>query len=102
MASMARSTSRCTVKAAAFAYMKKALKRHGSPQAITTDGLRSLGRGKTKMSKSDPSDNVRFVGHSGTAAHKPKSWKADVPYNVDSMAAIVVGNLKPAVPDTTT
>jgi len=28
-------------KAAALRFMKKALKRHGSPAAITTDGLRS-------------------------------------------------------------
>ena len=30
-------------KAAAFKFIKKALKRHGSPRAITTDGLRSYG-----------------------------------------------------------
>ena len=30
-------------KAAALTFMKKALKRHGSPEAITTDGLRSYG-----------------------------------------------------------
>ena len=28
-------------KVAALTFMKKALKRHGSPEAITTDGLRS-------------------------------------------------------------
>jgi putative transposase len=30
-------------KAAALTFMKKAPKRHGSPEAITTDGLRSCG-----------------------------------------------------------
>ncbi|UVO50216.1 DDE-type integrase/transposase/recombinase [Sphingomonas sp. SUN019] len=30
-------------KAAALAFIKKALKRHGSPEKITTDGLRSYG-----------------------------------------------------------
>jgi putative transposase len=30
-------------KKAALVFMKKALKRHGSPKAITTDGLRSYG-----------------------------------------------------------
>ena len=30
-------------KDAALTFMKKALKRHGSPEAITTDGLRSYG-----------------------------------------------------------
>ena len=30
-------------KGAALTFMKKALKRHSSPEAITTDGLRSYG-----------------------------------------------------------
>ena len=30
-------------KALALSFMRKALKRHGSPEAITTDGLRSKG-----------------------------------------------------------
>ena len=30
-------------KAAALVFIKKALKRHGSPKAVTTDGLRSYG-----------------------------------------------------------
>lgn len=31
-------------KAAALEFIKKAMKRHGSPKAITTDGLRSYRR----------------------------------------------------------
>nr|WP_311731920.1 DDE-type integrase/transposase/recombinase [Sphingomonas sp. BK069] len=34
---------------AALAFMKKALKRHGSPEAITTDGLRSYGAALTEL-----------------------------------------------------
>jgi transposase-like protein len=34
-------------KAAALTFIKKALKRHGSPEAITTDGLRSYGQRST-------------------------------------------------------
>lgn len=33
--------TRARDKAAAMAFMKKAMKRHGSPEVITTDGLRS-------------------------------------------------------------
>ena len=35
------SSPRRVTKAAALKFIKKALKRHGSPKAITTDGLRS-------------------------------------------------------------
>jgi len=34
-------------KGAALAFMKKAMKRHGSPEAITTGGLRSYGAAMT-------------------------------------------------------
>ena len=34
-------------KAAALSFMKRALKRHGSPESITTDGLRSYGAAMT-------------------------------------------------------
>jgi putative transposase len=36
-------------KAAALRFMKKALKRHGSPEAITTDGLRSYKAAMTEV-----------------------------------------------------
>jgi len=36
-------------KAAALAFMKKALKRHGSPEVITTDGLRSYGAATNEL-----------------------------------------------------
>ena len=36
-------------KAAALTFMKKALKRHGSPEAITTDGLRSYGAAMSEL-----------------------------------------------------
>jgi putative transposase len=36
-------------KAAALGSMKKALKRHGSPQIITTDGLRSYRAAMTQL-----------------------------------------------------
>lgn len=36
-------------KAAALAFMKKTMKRHGSPERITTDGLRSYGAAMDQM-----------------------------------------------------
>jgi putative transposase len=33
--------------------MKKALKRHGSPEAITADGLRSYGAAMTELGKQE-------------------------------------------------
>jgi putative transposase len=36
-------------KKAALAFMKKALKRHGSPEAVTTDGLRSYGAAMNEL-----------------------------------------------------
>ena len=38
---LASFVTRTREKAAALTFMKKALKRHGSPEAITTDALRS-------------------------------------------------------------
>ncbi len=38
---------------AALKFMKKALKRHGSPEAITTDGLRSYKAAMTKLGNTE-------------------------------------------------
>ena len=38
-------------KAAALRFMKKTLKRHGSPETITTDGLRSYNLQRTPLSR---------------------------------------------------
>ena len=43
-------------KGAALTFMKKALKRHGSPEAITTDGLRSY---RTAMKELDNTEKRR-------------------------------------------
>jgi putative transposase len=40
-------------KAAALAFRKKALKRHGSPEAITADGLRSYEAAMDKLGNAD-------------------------------------------------
>jgi putative transposase len=57
---------RTRAKAAALAFMKKAMKRHGSPEAITTDGPRSykaamaeLGNAKSRRSAAGPTTGWR-------------------------------------------
>ena len=47
-------------KAAALAFMKKALKRHGSPEAITTDGLRSYGAAMNELGNREKQQTARW------------------------------------------
>src|SRR5215204_948673 len=55
-------------KAAALRFMKKALKRHGSPEAITTDGLRSYRAAMTELGNSDKQESGRCSGSEGWRA----------------------------------
>ena len=48
-------------KAAALSFMKKALKRHGSPEAITTDGLRSYRAAMTELGNADRQEIGRWA-----------------------------------------
>ena len=48
-------------KAAALAFMKKALKRHGSPAAITTDGLRSYSAAMSELGNADKQEIGRWA-----------------------------------------
>jgi len=45
-------------KQAALTFMKKALKRHGSSEAITTDGLRSYGAATNELGNRNKQDCV--------------------------------------------
>ena len=58
-------------KSAALAFMKKALKRHGSPQAITTDGLRSYGAAMTELGNSDKREVGRWANNRVENSHLP-------------------------------
>ena len=40
-------------KGAALTFIKEALKRHGSPEAITTDGLRSYNAAMTELGNTE-------------------------------------------------
>ena len=50
-------------KDAALNFMKRALKRHGSPQAITTDGLRSYGAAMSELGNGEKRDVGRWVNN---------------------------------------
>ncbi len=50
-------------EAAALIFMKKALERHGSPEAITTDGLRSCLAAMNDIGKANAPDRLRDHHH---------------------------------------
>ena len=54
-------------KAAALRFMKKTLKRHGSPERITTDGLRSYGAAMNDLGDRDKQDIGRWANNSHLA-----------------------------------
>ena len=56
-------------KEAAMAFMKKALKRHGSPEAITTDGLRSYGAAMTELGNGDKQEIGRWANNRLESSH---------------------------------
>ena len=58
-------------KAAALTFMKKALKRHGSPEAITTDGLRSYGAAMTELGNSEKREVGRWANNRVENSHLP-------------------------------
>jgi putative transposase len=58
-------------KKAALAFMKKARKRHGSPEAITTDGLRSYGAAMTELGNEDKQEVGRWANNRVENSHLP-------------------------------
>ena len=50
-------------KEAALAFMKKALKRHGSPEKITTDGLRSYRAAMNELGNADKQEVGRWANN---------------------------------------
>ncbi len=51
--------------------MKKALKRHGSPEAITTDGLRSYGAAMDELSNREKQEVGRWANNRVENSHLP-------------------------------
>lgn len=58
-------------KAAALKFMKKALKRHGNPEAITTDGLRSYNSAMTELSNTEKQEVGRWANNRVENSHLP-------------------------------
>ena len=58
-------------KAAALRFMKKALKRHGSPEAITTDGLRSYKAAMSELGKAKKQEVGRWANNRVENSHLP-------------------------------
>ena len=58
-------------KAAALTFMKKALKRHGSPKAITTDGLRSYRAAMTALGNAEKQEVGRWANNRVENSHLP-------------------------------
>jgi len=56
-------------KAAALTFMKKALKRHGSPAAITTDGLRSYGAAMDMLGNREKQEIGRWANNRVENSH---------------------------------
>src|ERR1700712_3947407 len=56
-------------KAAALTFMKKALKRHGSPEAITTDGLRSYRAAMKDLGNADKQEVGRWANNRVENSH---------------------------------
>ncbi|MCK9542716.1 MAG: IS6 family transposase [Novosphingobium sp.] len=58
-------------KKAALRFMKKALKRHGSPDRITTDGLRSYKAAMTELGNADKQEIGRYANNRAENSHLP-------------------------------
>src|ERR1019366_6053933 len=58
-------------KAAALKFIKKAMKRHGRPKAIVTDGLRSYGAALKEIGATDRQEIGRWKNNRAENSHLP-------------------------------
>ena len=58
-------------KAAALRFIKKALRRHGSPKAVTTDGLRSYGAAMRELGNEQKREVGRWANNRVENSHLP-------------------------------
>ena len=58
-------------KKAALTFMKKALKRHGSPNTITTDGLRSYRAAMNDLGNGEKQEIGRWANNRVENSHLP-------------------------------
>ena len=62
-------------KAAALTFMKKALKRHGSPEKITTDGLRPYRAAMTALGNAEKQEIGRWANNRVENSHLSFRWR---------------------------
>jgi putative transposase len=58
-------------KAAALKFIKKAMKRHGRPKVIVTDGLRSYGAALKEIGAADRQETARWLNNRAENSHLP-------------------------------
>ena len=58
-------------KAAALAFIKKTMKRHGRPQAIVTDGLRCYGAAMKEIGNQGRQEVSRWLNNRAENSHQP-------------------------------
>ena len=58
-------------KAAALKFIKKAMKRHGKPRAIVTDGLRSYGAALKEIGGTERQEVGRWINNRAENSHQP-------------------------------
>jgi putative transposase len=58
-------------KAAALKFIKKAMRRHGRPKAIVTDGLRSYGAALKEIGAADRQETGRYLNNRVENSHLP-------------------------------
>ena len=58
-------------KAAALSFIKRAMKRHGQPQTVVTDGLRSYGAAMKEIGNIDRQETGRWRNNRAEHSHQP-------------------------------
>ena len=58
-------------KAAALAFIKRAMERHGRPEAVVTDGLRSYGAALKEIGNADRHEVGRWLNNRAENSHQP-------------------------------
>ncbi|MDB5480938.1 MAG: family transposase [Caulobacteraceae bacterium] len=58
-------------KAAALAFMTRSMKRHGQPQAVVTDALRSYGAAMKEIGNADRQEVGRWLNNRAENSHQP-------------------------------
>ena len=58
-------------KAAALKFIQRMMQRHGRPQAVVTDGLRSYGAALKEIGAADRQEMGRWLNNRGGNSHQP-------------------------------